>query len=64
MLWLVIARGVSGAGAGGLVPMVWIITGEIVPKDSRAKWSNTLTCVWAASALAGPLLGGVFSGEF
>lgn len=63
MTWLVIARGVSGAGAGGVVPMVWIITGEVVPTEDRAKWSDTLTCVWAASALAGPLLGGVFSGE-
>ncbi|KAG8953308.1 hypothetical protein FRC04_002718 [Tulasnella sp. 424] len=61
MTWLVIARGVSGAGAGGVVPMVWIITGEVVPTEDRAKWSDTLTCVWAASALAGPLLGGVFS---
>ncbi|KAG8997771.1 hypothetical protein FRB90_012434 [Tulasnella sp. 427] len=61
MMWLVIARGVSGAGAGGVVPMVWIITGEVVPTQDRAKWSDTLTCVWAASALAGPLLGGVFS---
>ncbi|KAG8929878.1 hypothetical protein FRC01_003657 [Tulasnella sp. 417] len=61
MMWLVIARGVSGAGAGGVVPMVWIITGEVVPTEDRAKWSDTLTCVWAASALAGPLLGGVFS---
>ena len=41
--------------------MVWIITGEIVPIEARAKWADMLTCVWTASALAGPLLGGVFS---
>ncbi|KAG8858721.1 hypothetical protein FRB96_004858 [Tulasnella sp. 330] len=61
MMWLVIARGVSGAGAGGLVSMVWLVAGEIVPAEQKGKWGNMLSCVWAASALAGPLLGGVFS---
>ncbi len=63
MIWLVIARGVSGAGAGGLVSMVWVIASEIVPVEEKDKWGNMLSCVWAASALAGPLLGGVFSGQ-
>ncbi|KAG9011024.1 hypothetical protein FRB94_008997 [Tulasnella sp. JGI-2019a] len=61
MMWLVISRGVSGAGAGGLVSMVWLIAGEIVPAEQKGKWGNMLSFVWAASALAGPLLGGVFS---
>lgn len=61
MMWLVIARGASGAGAGGLVSMVWLIAGEIVPIEEKNKWGNMLSFVWAASALAGPLLGGIFS---
>jgi len=64
MLWLVIARGVAGVGAGGIVSMVWLVMGEIVPAHDRAKWSETLSSTWAASALAGPVLGGIFSGMF
>ena len=41
---------------------VWVITAEIVEEQHRAKWSQALSITWSASAVAGPLLGGVFSG--
>ncbi|KAI0094555.1 major facilitator superfamily domain-containing protein [Irpex rosettiformis] len=61
MLWLIIARGFAGVGGGGIVSLVWTITSEIVDAESRAAWSQALSVTWSCSAIAGPLLGGVFS---
>ncbi|KAJ7666467.1 major facilitator superfamily domain-containing protein [Mycena rosella] len=47
--------------AGGIVGSVWVITAEIVEVRSRAKWSQALSVTWSCSAIAGPLLGGLFS---
>lgn len=62
MLWLILARGLAGVGGGGIVNSVWTITTEIVPPRTKAKWSQALSVTWSASAVAGPILGGVFSG--
>ncbi|KAH9937425.1 major facilitator superfamily domain-containing protein [Fomitopsis serialis] len=59
--WLIIARAVAGVGGGGIVSLVWIITAEIVEAESQAKWSQALSVTWACSAIAGPVLGGIFS---
>jgi MFS family permease len=63
MLWLIIARGLSGIGGGGIVNSVWVITTEIVPPGTQAKWSQALSVTWSASAISGPILGGLFTGE-
>ncbi|KIY67567.1 MFS general substrate transporter [Cylindrobasidium torrendii FP15055 ss-10] len=59
---LIVARALAGVGGGGIVSSVWVITAEIVPIESRAKWSQALSITWSCSAIAGPLLGGAFSG--
>ncbi|KZT19400.1 MFS general substrate transporter [Neolentinus lepideus HHB14362 ss-1] len=59
--WLIAARGVAGVGGGGIVSAVWVITAEIVPEQKRAKWSQALSITWSCSAVAGPVLGGLFS---
>ncbi|KAH9853062.1 amino acid permease ScVBA-like protein [Lenzites betulinus] len=59
--WLIIARGIAGVGGGGIVSLVWTITSEIVDVRNQAKWSQALSVTWACSAVAGPLLGGLFS---
>ncbi|KAI0639128.1 amino acid permease ScVBA-like protein [Trametes polyzona] len=59
--WLIIARAIAGVGGGGIVSLVWTITSEIVDVRNQAKWSQALSVTWACSAVAGPLLGGVFS---
>ena len=64
MLWLIVARAFAGIGGGGIVSLVWTITSEIVDVQARAKWSQALSVTWSSSAIAGPLLGGVFSGRF
>ena len=62
MRWLILARAFAGIGGGGIVSLVWTITSEIVAVRSRAKWSQALSITWSCSAIAGPLLGGLFSG--
>lgn len=59
--WLIAARAVSGIGGGGIVSSVWVITSELVEIHNRAKWSQALSVTWSCSAIAGPLLGGLFS---
>ncbi|EMD30934.1 hypothetical protein CERSUDRAFT_163630 [Gelatoporia subvermispora B] len=60
---LIASRAVAGVGGGGIVSLVWTITSEVVDVQSQAKWSQALSVTWACSAVAGPLLGGLFSGE-
>lgn len=60
---LLAARALAGIGAGGIVGSVWVITAEIVEVRNRAKWSQALSITWSCSAIAGPVLGGLFSGE-
>ncbi|KAF8168270.1 major facilitator superfamily domain-containing protein [Crassisporium funariophilum] len=61
--WLIAARALAGIGGGGIVSAVWVITAEIVEVRQRAIWSQALSVTWSCSAIAGPLLGGVFSGR-
>ncbi|KAJ8596466.1 amino acid permease ScVBA-like protein [Rhizopogon salebrosus TDB-379] len=58
---LIISRGLAGLGGGGIVSSVWVITSEIVEPKNRAKWSQALSITWSCSAVAGPILGGLFS---
>lgn len=58
---LILARALAGVGGGGIVSSVWVLTSEIVEPRSRAKWSQALSVTWSCSAIAGPLLGGLFS---
>ncbi|KAG6820772.1 hypothetical protein H0H93_012036 [Arthromyces matolae] len=51
----------TGIGGGGIVSSVWVITAELVEVQRRAKWSQALSLTWSCSAIAGPLLGGLFS---
>jgi MFS family permease len=59
--WLIIARALAGVGGGGIVNSVWVITSELVEIPHRAKWSQALSVTWSCSAVAGPLLGGIFT---
>jgi EmrB/QacA subfamily drug resistance transporter len=55
---LVIARGVQGVGAGGLMATAFVIIGDIVSPRERGRYIGLLTSVFAFSAVAGPLVGG------
>ncbi|CAE6525356.1 unnamed protein product [Rhizoctonia solani] len=58
---LVIARALQGIGGGGIVTLVWVILEEVAPAKTRQRWNAALSAVWSMSALAGPLMGGVFN---
>jgi MFS family permease len=57
MLQLVFFRGIQGLGAGGIMPVVLTILGDIFTLKERAKIQGAFSAVWGTAALAGPALG-------
>lgn len=55
---LIAARAVQGIGAGGLMPLAFIIVGDIFTLEQRAKVQGLFSGVWGVSSVMGPLLGG------
>ena len=59
MTALIVARAVQGLGAGAVQPMVMTIVGDMYTVEERSKVQGYIASVWGASAVVGPLLGGV-----
>jgi MFS family permease len=57
MLQLIIFRGIQGLGAGGIMPVVLTIAGDIFTLKERAKIQGFFSAVWGTASLAGPALG-------
>lgn len=55
---LIAFRAVQGIGAGGLLPLVFIIIGDLFTLEERARIQGLFSGVWGVSSLVGPLLGG------
>ncbi len=55
---LIAFRTVQGIGAGGLLPLVFIIIGDLFSLEQRARLQGLFSGVWGISSIAGPLLGG------
>ncbi|HMQ32092.1 MAG TPA: MDR family MFS transporter [Chloroflexaceae bacterium] len=55
---LIAARAVQGLGAGGLMPLAFIIVGDIFTLEQRAKVQGLFSGVWGVSSVIGPLVGG------
>jgi MFS family permease len=55
---LIAFRVVQGVGAGGLVPLAFILIGDLFTLEQRAKMQGLFSGVWGVSAIVGPLLGG------
>ena len=55
---LIIFRAVQGLGAGGVLPLAFIIIGELFSLEERAKMQGFFSGVWGVSSVIGPLLGG------
>jgi EmrB/QacA subfamily drug resistance transporter len=58
ILELILARGVQGIGAGGLVVLAFTIVSEIVPPQERGRRQGSFGAIFAAASVIGPLLGG------
>ncbi|WP_353648718.1 MDR family MFS transporter [Nakamurella sp. A5-74] len=54
------ARAIQGLGGGGLMILSQAIIADIVPAKDRGKYMGPLGAVFGISAVAGPLLGGLF----
>lgn len=55
---LVLFRAVQGIGAGGVMPLAFIIIGDIFTLEQRARMQGLFSGVWGVSSIVGPLLGG------
>ena len=58
MTQLILARALQGIGAGGIMPLAFILIGEMFSLEQRAKMQGFFSGVWGVSSIAGPLLGG------
>ncbi|HEY6073551.1 MAG TPA: MDR family MFS transporter [Anaerolineales bacterium] len=55
---LIAARTLQGLGAGGILPLAFILIGEIFSLSERARMQGFFSGVWGVSSIVGPLLGG------
>jgi EmrB/QacA subfamily drug resistance transporter len=58
MTQLILSRGLQGVGAGGIMPLAFILIGEMFSLEQRAKMQGFFSGVWGVSSIVGPLLGG------
>jgi EmrB/QacA subfamily drug resistance transporter len=58
MAQLIFARALQGIGAGGILPIAFILIGEMFTLEQRAKMQGLFSGVWGVSSIIGPLLGG------
>jgi EmrB/QacA subfamily drug resistance transporter len=58
---LIAFRAIQGLGAGGLMPLVQTVVGDLYSPRERGRYQGYMSAVWAVAAIAGPLVGGVFT---
>jgi EmrB/QacA subfamily drug resistance transporter len=58
MTYLIFARTLQGLGAGGMMPLAFIMIGEMFSLEQRAKMQGVFSSVFGISSIVGPLLGG------
>ena len=58
MTHLIAARALQGLGAGGIMPLAFILIGEMFSLEQRARMQGLFSGVWGVSSIVGPLLGG------
>jgi len=57
MTMLILARGVQGAGGGGLMTLTLLGVADLVPLERRAAWQSTLGASYGLATMFGPLIG-------
>ncbi|MFD3593067.1 MFS transporter [Nocardia sp. NPDC058640] len=63
MVALIAFRAIQGIGAGAIQPTTIVIAGDLYTLAERAKVQGYMAGVWAASAVLGPLLGGLLTDQ-
>ena len=58
MTQLIIFRAIQGLGAGGMMPIVQAIIGDIFPPAERGKWQGLTMAIFGLSTIIGPTAGG------
>ncbi|MES2265038.1 MAG: MDR family MFS transporter [Pseudomonadota bacterium] len=61
MTQLILFRAIQGLGAGGFLPLAQIVIGDLIPPAERGKRQGSIAAVYAATSVAGPLLGGLLT---
>jgi EmrB/QacA subfamily drug resistance transporter len=64
MTQLIFARALQGIGAGGIMPLAFILIGEMFSLEQRARMQGLFSGVWGLSSIIGPLLGGFIVDQF
>jgi MFS family permease len=57
MTQLILYRGLQGLGAGGIMPVVLTMLGDIFTLEERAAIQGLFSAIWGGASLAGPALG-------
>lgn len=59
---LIVGRSIAGIGGAGIFSGSLIIIAQAVPLDRRPAFTGVIGAVWGIASVAGPLLGGAFTG--
>jgi EmrB/QacA subfamily drug resistance transporter len=58
MTELIVYRVIQGIGAGGLMPLIFAIIGEVYSFEQRARVQGLFASVWGLASILGPVVGG------
>jgi EmrB/QacA subfamily drug resistance transporter len=62
MIWLVVARGIQGIGAGMLQATAFTSVSDMFPQPARrARWQGLITSTFAVASAVGPVMGGILT---
>ncbi|GAB2886606.1 MDR family MFS transporter [Paraburkholderia jirisanensis] len=64
MTSLIAFRVLQGLGAGAIYPIAMTLIGDLYTLEERGKAQGMIAIVWAASAVVGPLAGGIIIDRF